>query len=174
MDHQRITLSPGCKTLFTITSIQPYANALLNTLVAEAKSTSNGGFHLNGFILIPTNSRLREDFASHINERQDLYVDHIVNGRPLYDRGGIERVHVKPIDFNRYRVSDYSLKTVKAGKVDYDTTIILPRTRKEMRPNIPFIDARARVIKNIQGATNMSDELAIHVYNGFCRKRKIG
>jgi hypothetical protein len=131
----------------------------------------NGGFHLNGFILIPTNSRLREDFASHINERQDLYVDHIVNGRSLYDRGGIERVHVEPIDFNRYRVSDYSLKTVKAGKVDYDTTIILPRTRKEMRPDIRFIDARARAIKDIQASTNVSDEGAMQIYNDPCRNR---
>ena len=184
-----------CKMLFTIISTQLCVSVLLNTLVEKAKNTSchalcsfltcqsgngnetktsgrtinqNGGLHLNGVILVPAKSRLREDFVTHINRRQDLYVDHTVNDRSLYDRGGIERVYVKPTDLNHYNVIDYSLKTVKAGKVDYDTTIILPRTRKEMRPNIPVIDARARAIKDIQAATNVSDDEAKRVYNDLC------
>jgi hypothetical protein len=128
----------------------------------------NGGLHLNGAILIPAKSRLREDFVTHINRRQGLYVDRTVNGRSVYDRGGIERVYVKPIDLNHYNVIDYSLKTVKTGKVDYDTTIILPRTQKEMRPNISIIDARARAIKDIQAATNVSDDQAVRIYSDLC------
>jgi hypothetical protein len=130
----------------------------------------NGGFHLNGLILVPVKCRLQEDFVTHINRRQGLYVDHTVNGRSLYDRGGIARVYVEPIDFNCYRVSDYSLKTVKAGRVDYDTTIILPRTRTEMRSNTPLIDARTRAIKDIQASTNVSDEGATQIYNDLCVK----
>ena len=130
----------------------------------------NGGLHLNGVILVPANSRLREDFVTHINQRQGLYVDRTVNDRSVYDRGGIERVYVKPIDSNHYNVIDYSFKTVKASKVDYDITIILPRSRKEMRSNIPPIDARARAIKDIQAATNVSDDEAARIYNDLCRK----
>jgi hypothetical protein len=135
---------------------------------SERAINQNGGLHLNGVILIPAKSRLQEEFVTHINRRQGLYVDRTVNGRSVYDRGGIERVYVKPIDLNYYNVIDYSLKTVKTGKVDYDRTIILPRTRKEMRPNIPVIDARARAIKNIQAATNVSDNEAVRIYNDLC------
>jgi hypothetical protein len=130
----------------------------------------NGGLHLNGFILIPVKSRLTEDFIEHIEHKQYLYVDHIVDGRSLYDRGGVERVHVKQMDFDYYRVSDYSLKTVRAGKVDYDTTIILPRTRKEISSNTLPIDARIRAIKDIQASTNVSDEGALQIYNDLCGK----
>ena len=130
--------------------------------------SQNGGLHLNGVILIPAKSRLTEDFGTHINRRQGLYVDRTVNDRSLYDRGGIERVYVRPIDLNHYNVIDYSFKTVKANKVDYDTTIILPRTHKEMRPNIPLIDTRARAIKDIQAATNISDDEAVRIYNDLC------
>jgi hypothetical protein len=135
---------------------------------SERTINQNGGLHLNGAILILAKSRLREDFVTHINRRQGLYVDRTVNGRSVYDRGGIERVYVKPTDSNHYNVIDYSLKTAKVGRVDYDTTIILPRTRKEMRPNIPLIDARARAIKDIQAATNVSDDEAVRIYNDRC------
>jgi hypothetical protein len=128
----------------------------------------NTGLHLNGFILVPPKSHLRDEFATHVTMRQDLYVDRVVNGKSVYDRGGIERVHVEPMDRCHHRVADYSMKTIKAGKVNYDTTIILPRLASELKSGIRTLDAKSRAIRDIQAATNVSDQVAEIIYRTSC------
>ena len=131
----------------------------------------NLGFHVNGCIFVLPKSHLNDDFGSHIARKQHLYVDRTINGRSLYDKGGIERVHVEPVTFDPYNIADYSLKTVKFRKVDYDTTIILPRSWTEVHLTRSRLDPEAQAIKHIQAATNVSDEFAMQIYNGVSQKK---
>jgi hypothetical protein len=59
------------------------------------------------------------------------------------------------------------MKTIKAGKVDYDTTIILPRTMSEMKSNTLVLDAKSRALKDIQAETNVSDQMAEIIYSNL-------
>jgi hypothetical protein len=124
----------------------------------------NQGLHYNGIISMSPRCCLDAALDEHIREQQHLYVDHIWHGHLLYDRGGISRVHAKPITFDFHNVAGYSFKTVRAGKVDYDTTIILPRTRDEMRSTVPELDVRARAIKDLLSSRNVSEEVAERLY----------
>jgi hypothetical protein len=132
-----------------------------------SKTILNQGLHYNGFILVPPKSRLKESFCEHIKRKQHLYVDHANHNRPLYNHGGIKRVHVVPIDRDPYNITDYAMKTIKAGKVDYDTTIILPRTMSEMKSNTLVLDAKSRALKDIQAETNVSDQMAEIIYSNL-------
>jgi hypothetical protein len=124
----------------------------------------NGGLHLNGFIWVHPKSRLKEDFVTHITRMQHLYVDHLINGQSTFNRGGIERVYAKPVDGRHNIITDYAMKTIKAGNIDYDTTIILPRPARELQSSAPVLDPRSRAIKDIQASTNWSEELATSLY----------
>jgi hypothetical protein len=120
----------------------------------------NQGLHYNGFLLVPPKSRLKESFCEHIKRKQHLYVDYNLNNRSLYNLTCIERVHAVPIDRDPYTITDYAMKTLKSGKVDYDTTIILPRLASELKSSVLILDAKSRVIKDIQAETNVSDQVA--------------
>jgi hypothetical protein len=113
----------------------------------------NGGVHLNGIITIPSKSRMNDEFS-----------DHIRKNWALYTRNGIRRVHVEPITHDPYRVADYAMKTMKNGRIDWDTTIILPRTYSELKSAPVKLDPRTRTIRHIQSATNVSDDIAEDIY----------
>jgi hypothetical protein len=130
-----------------------------------SKTILNRGLHYTGFILVPPKSRLKENFCEHIKRKQHLYVDHTYNNRSLYNHGGIKRIHVVPIDRDPYNITDYAMKTIKAGKVDDATIIILPRTMSEMKSNTPVLDAKSRALKDIQAETGISDEMAEVFYS---------
>jgi hypothetical protein len=129
-----------------------------------SETNLNRGLQYNGFILVPPKSRLKGSFCGHIKREQHLYVDHTYNNRSLYNRGGIKRVHVVPIDRDPYNITDYAMKTIKAGKVDDATIIILPRTMSEMKSITPKLDAKSRALKDIQAETNVSDQIAEIIY----------
>jgi hypothetical protein len=113
----------------------------------------NSGVHLNGIITIPSKSRINDEFCDHIRENWDLYT-----------RNGIRRIYVEPITHDPYRVADYAMKTMKNGRIDWDTTIILPRTYSELKSAPVEVDPRTRTIRHIQSATNVSDDIAEDIY----------
>jgi hypothetical protein len=113
----------------------------------------NGGVHLNGIMTIPAKSRMKDEFSHHIWKN-----------RALYTQNGIRRIHVEPITHDPYRVVDYAMKTIKNGRIDWDTTIILPRTYSELKSAPVEIDPRTRTIRQIQSATNVSDDIAEDIY----------
>jgi hypothetical protein len=116
----------------------------------------NGGVHINGIISVPTQSRMKTEFSQHMGESGSMYI-----------RNGIKRIHVQAITHDPHRVADYAMKTLKTGRFDWDTTIILPRSYTEMRTNHVPLDPRARTIKEIQSATNVSDEVAEKIYHSL-------
>jgi hypothetical protein len=79
--------------------------------------TLNGGLHYNGFISISPQARLRE---------RDLG-DHFEKLRWLYKRHGL-RADARSLTDNLNGIVDYSMKTIKVGRVDYDNVIILPKS----------------------------------------------
>ena len=114
----------------------------------------NSGVHLNGIITIPSRSRINDEFS-----------DHIWKNRALYTQNGIRRIHVEPVTHDPYRVADYAMKTMKNGRIDWDTTIILPRTYSELKSASVEADPHTRAIKQIQSATNVSDDIAEQIYS---------
>jgi hypothetical protein len=119
----------------------------------------NGGVHVNGVMMIPSESRMRDEFAEHIGEK-----------RALYAQNGIKRIHVQPVTHGVHRVTDYAMKTLKEGRVDWDTAIILPRSYAELRSDRLRIDPHARAIKDIQAASNVSNETAEHIHHSSITK----
>ena len=113
--------------------------------------TMNRGLHINGVMTIPPQSRIKDDSA-------------------LYAQKGIKRIHVQPLTHDPHRVADYAMKTLKSGRVDWDSAIILPRSRSELRSNRLRIDARTRAMKDIQSAMNVSDETAEYIHHLSMKK----
>jgi hypothetical protein len=113
----------------------------------------NGGVHLNGVMTIPSQSRMKDEFSRHMRENRALYTQH-----------GIRRIHVEPLTHDPHRVADYAMKTLKTGRIDWDTTVILPRSYSELRPGPIKMDPHARAIKHIQSATNVSDDIAAQIH----------
>ena len=66
-----------------------------------------------------------------------------------------------PITHNLVESVDYAMKTIKSGRVDFDSTIILPRAYTEMRSSECKISPTERLVKNVQSATNLSHENAV-------------
>jgi hypothetical protein len=125
----------------------------------------NRGLHYNGCFLFSDKSRLDKDLCHHIQRHQHLYVESIFDGRRQYRRGGIKFVHAVSVDRTPRVLTDYAMKTVKSGKVSYDTTIILPRLASELKSSPITLDAKSRAIKDIQAQTNASDQLAERLYS---------
>jgi hypothetical protein len=116
------------------------------------RASLNGGLHYNGVVSISPRSRLKEDLDDHIWRNQSSYYG---------DK--IERVHIKPITYDPYRLMDYGLKTVARGRADYECGIFLPKSLSEMQP-AQNMDERTRAIKYIQASDNVSDEVAEEIY----------
>jgi hypothetical protein len=121
--------------------------------------TINHGLHVAGMVTVPIESRVKTDLCSHIDENSSWY-----------NVKGIKRIDVVPITYNPHDVADYATKTLKSGKIDWDTTIILPRAYDELRGGVIKMDAHTRAIKEIQSAQNVSDEMAEEIFN--CRLLK--
>jgi hypothetical protein len=108
----------------------------------------NDGLHVNGIVATPRISRMRHALPEEVAQYQSLYA-----------KNGIQRVHVMPIDHTPEVVVDYAMKTIKSSRLEYDP-IILPRAFREVHGVAPVDDPQTRLIKDIQSATNLSDEAA--------------
>lgn len=115
----------------------------------------NHGLHYQGFISISPWSKLKVPFEEHVECNQGLYA-----------RSDISRLHVTPYTDSPLVVADYSMKTIKKGLVDDSYSIQLPRP-----PHVsaPPLASESKAMKDIQSATNFSDELASAFISGGSR-----
>jgi hypothetical protein len=116
------------------------------------RASLNGGLHYNGVVSISPRARLKEDLDNHIWRNQASYYG---------DK--IERIHVKPVSYDPYRLMDYGLKTVARGRANYERGIFLPKSLSELQ-SAQSMDERTRAIKCIQSSANVSDEVAEEIY----------
>ena len=83
----------------------------------------NSGLHYNGILLMPVLSRLQSSVEAHFFENQRLYVG---------DRKRLDRLDVRAIATDAGYVTDYTMKTLKRRRVDYDDSVlILPKSSTE-------------------------------------------
>jgi hypothetical protein len=85
----------------------------------------NDGRHIHMLAFNPPVSRMKEDFADHIDENQQHYA-----------RSPLFRVHVEPVTERPGNVLDYIAKSAKRDRAGFrlslDDVIILPRVTSEM------------------------------------------
>jgi hypothetical protein len=86
--------------------------------------TINDGLHYHAICLFPPDSRLRESLEDHVAEYQELY-----KGKA----GNVRELHVRQIANSPKYVVDYTLKSIKRGRVSDAEIIILPRSRTELK-----------------------------------------
>lgn len=84
----------------------------------------NEGRHMHATGFLPPWSRLREDLATHFDRHRDLYV------RPGQ---GLIRIDAEPITHCVGYVVGYARKLIAGERVSGDATLILPRSRSEMK-----------------------------------------
>ena len=109
--------------------------------------TINSSLHYNGFVLIPPRVRLKIGFPDHIKSLQSIYA-----------RGPIQRVHSKEVTYDHNNIAGYARKTLKYNHALDEHRIILPRESRDRRPQ--QIDPVSKALKDIQSATNCSDDVA--------------
>jgi hypothetical protein len=122
-----------------------YADSALGTLIERVKSiychahgcslTCRRGKGIERAIRAWHLIKVCISMVEHLNRYQRLYVDSICDRKREYQHGGIMRVHAEQITFTPHWVTDYAMKTIKPGRVDYDATVILPRLASEMKSN---------------------------------------
>jgi hypothetical protein len=86
----------------------------------------NDGLHLNGPMLIPINTRMRETLWMHVQPEAKYYHEYVRPDRPLL------RIHVEPIEFSPERMTDYAMKTLKFKIPDLDCIQIFPKSISEL------------------------------------------
>jgi len=111
----------------------------------------NDGIHVHGIVLAPKESRLKGPLHLHFARKSKLYV-----------RGKILRVQVDLIRSNAEFATDYAGKALKRGRFSNDEILVFPRTVSELPAKncCPAESKEQREIKDIQAATNVSDEVA--------------
>ena len=114
--------------------------------ISLPEATVNSGFHLNGFVAVLPQTRLKVPFTEHIADQQWWYTGKAVR-----------RVHVEPVTREPHKVTDYAMKTMKRGSL---TSIMCCYCRGcGNLHHSPWMQS-TKALKDIQSATNISDELA--------------
>lgn len=121
------------------------------TSIREMQFNDNG-VHYNGPMMIPPASRFRECPIQHIHENQKKYA--VL---------GLDRIHVKKIDWDSDRLIDYAGKTIKRDKEIRDDILILPSFIK--RKSDVAMSAEDRAIRDVQAQYNVSQETAVQLLN---------
>jgi len=88
----------------------------------------NDGLHLNGIMLLRTDTRLPVTPAMHFDARAPWYKEYVRPGFPL------RRIDVQTISETPEIAADYSLKTLKSRIPDLDKLLILPKSLPELPP----------------------------------------
>jgi hypothetical protein len=107
----------------------------------------NETLHYNGFLLTPPVSKFKQSLVSLIREKQGAFAV-----------GNIMRVHVEPVT-TVSNLADYAAKTLVAGRVASDWTVVLPTCRTEPVRTLN-LGQRDREIREIQSRFNVSSEIA--------------
>ncbi len=88
--------------------------------------TINEGLHYHGIALTAPRSRCQEDL--HVLIEDDL---------ENYMKDKLQRIHVQPIRDSEEYVTDYLMKTLKRGRLQWDDIMLLPRVVSELPDNSP-------------------------------------
>ncbi|MCJ2131198.1 hypothetical protein [Methylobacterium sp. E-045] len=83
----------------------------------------NDGRHTHAIALHPPWSRFKEPLGIHFEQHKQLYIR---SGYPLL------RIDVAPVIHHLRSVVGYGLKSLYHGRVNHDSTLILPRSYTEM------------------------------------------
>lgn len=86
----------------------------------------NDGLHLNGPMLIPIKTRMRETLWMHVQPGAKYYHEYVRPDRPLL------RIHIQPIEFSPERMTDYAMKTLKFKIPDLDYIQVFPKSISEL------------------------------------------
>jgi hypothetical protein len=110
----------------------------------------NDGLHVHGLVAAKRLGRIREPLDQHFRDHMDEYLI-----------GKIDKIDVVPITNNPSHTTRYGAKGLKRRTFSSDDVLILPKTFDELADKTP----QARdPIKDIQAATNVSDELANEIF----------
>lgn len=93
----------------------------------------NDGLHLNGIMLLRTDTRLPVTPKMHFDWRGPWYRQYVRPGFPL------RRIDVRTISDTPEIAADYSLKTLKSRIPDLDKILILPKSRSELSMKRPEV-----------------------------------
>jgi hypothetical protein len=97
----------------------------MSTRAVLADLNVNGGLHLHGIMLVPTETRLRESIKMHFDRNSRHHSSYVRDDRPL------RRIHVEPIRSTPEIATDYALKSLKE-MVDLDNILVLPKSQSEL------------------------------------------
>lgn len=106
----------------------------------------NDGLHVHGLVAIVRGDSVRWLLDMHFRDRRDEYLI-----------GHIQDIDVQPITHLPEHVTKYGAKALKSRAFSSDHILILPKTLDEFADTTP---QRQDPIKDIQAATNVSDESA--------------
>ena len=121
----------------------------------SSRRVVNDGAHLNGFLSV---SSRHEPF-----EEEDPDAVTLLRRYPrLFPSSHIYNIHVEPLQHDSRHVVDYARKTINAGRLNGDATLVLPRPWRPKRKDVPE-DPEERAVKDIQAQLNLSREAALQV-----------
>ncbi|MBQ0820603.1 hypothetical protein KBI52_10345 [Microvirga sp. HBU67558] len=86
--------------------------------------TVNDGRHMHADVVIPPWSRMKEDLATHFDEKQSHYVT---------ADSALFRIDAVPITHDPNYVTGYVLKALRRGWVGEAEILVLPRSATELR-----------------------------------------
>ena len=96
-------------------------------------SVSMTGLHLNGVMLLRTDTRLPVTPAMHFEWKGPWYKEYVRPGFPL------RRIDVRTISETPEKAADYSLKTLKSRIPDLDKLLIFPKSLSELSIKRPGV-----------------------------------
>jgi hypothetical protein len=77
----------------------------------------NDGLHFHALLAVPSESRLKQDVGSHVQQYSGLYV-----------KAPIQRIHVDLIEAGNRRTIDYAMKSVKRQTCRWEDVLVLPKS----------------------------------------------
>ena len=123
----------------------------------------NDGVHMHGIMFATTTPRFKQPLDQHFQENERLYV-----------KGSIHRIHVKPLTHKEEFVVEYAGKAIKRKRFSNDDILILPKSLSEvtkLQPSVQEMSPEERGIKEIRSRYNVSDEVAVAMYETYSSRR---
>jgi hypothetical protein len=84
--------------------------------------TINNGLHMHGLLVVPWESRLKEDVIRHVQKHD-----------AMYRQAPLREIDIRPIEKRLGFVVDYVFKSVKKGRVSWDDVIVFPKSSWELK-----------------------------------------
>jgi hypothetical protein len=77
----------------------------------------NDGLHFHAILAVPSESRLKRDIGSHVEQYSGLYI-----------KAPVQRIHVKMIEKGAVRATDYAMKSLKRRRCSWEDVLVLPKS----------------------------------------------